>query len=183
MTNLEVLRQELKEFIDKASEKDLMEVALDSGREICDCCAYNYMLCGQECIHGFIAWGQQEHKELEDETVVYVSGGNCESKLLKLCESVQMNKSATVECLLDNGFTNCWGNTFRKAWTLKISDNYPVSFAMDVIKYRQYLEHVRVILFDELLSKPHPCGKEEYRQIEQIINELVNKKILERCKE
>ena len=32
MTNLEVLRQELKEFIDKASEKDLMEVALDSGR-------------------------------------------------------------------------------------------------------------------------------------------------------
>lgn len=43
------------------------------------------------------------------------------------------------------------------------------------------LEHVRVILFDELLSKPHPCGKEEYRQIEQIINELVNKKILERC--
>lgn len=96
MTNLEVLRQELKEFIYKASEADLMEVVLDSGREICDCCAYNYMLCGQECIHGFIAWGQQEYKEPEDEIALYVCGGDCEDKLFKLLENLQSLTSVSA---------------------------------------------------------------------------------------
>lgn len=120
MTNLEVLRQELKEFIDKASEADLMEVVIDSGREICDCCVYDYMLCGHECIHGFIAWGQQEYEKSEEETAVYVNGGNCESKLLKLCESLQVHESVTVEGLLKAGFTNCVEAILHKSWKIRL---------------------------------------------------------------
>ena len=181
MTNLEVLRQELKEFIDKASEADLMKVVLDSGREICDCCAYNYMLCGQECIHGFIAWGQQEYKEPEDETALYVCGGDCEDKLIKLLEGLQVHRGATVESLLKDGFTNYSEPILHKSWRIKLKDKYPVSFVMDIAK--KTLKISEVIVFDECFGQPHPCGKEEYMQIEQIVNELVNKKILERCKE
>lgn len=181
MTNLEVLRQELKEFIDKASEADLMKVVLDSGREICDCCAYNYMLCGQECIHGFIAWGQQEYKEPEDETALYVCGGDCEDKLIKLLEGLQVHRGATVESLLKDGFTNYSEPILHKSWRIKLKDKYPVSFVMNIAK--KTLKISEVIVFDECFGQPHPCGKEEYMQIEQIVNELVNKKILERCKE
>ena len=179
MTNLEALRQELKEFIDKASEADLMEVVLDSGREICDCCAYNYMLCGQECIHGFIAWGQQKYKEPEDETALYVCGGDCEDKLIKLLEGLQVHRAATVESLLKDGFTNYSEPILHKSWRIKLKDKYPVSFVMNVAK--KTLKISEVIVFDECFGQPHPCGKEEYMQIEQIVNELVNKKILERC--
>ena len=181
MTNLEVLRQELKEFIDKASEADLMKVVLDSGREICDCCAYNYMLCGQECIHGFIAWGQQEYKEPEDETALYVCGGDCEDKLIKLLEGLQVHRGATVESLLKDGFTNYSEPILHKSWRIKLKDKYPVSFVMNIAK--KTLKISEVIVFDECFGQPHPCGKEEYMQIEQIVNELVNKKILERCKD
>ena len=181
MTNLEVLRQELKEFIDKASEADLMKVVLDSGREICDCCAYNYMLCGQECIHGFIAWGQQEYKEPEDETALYVCGGDCEDKLIKLLEGLQVHRGATVESLLKDGFTNYSEPILHKSWRINLKDKYPVSFVMNIAK--KTLKISEVIVFDECFGQPHPCGKEEYMQIEQIVNELVNKKILERCKE
>lgn len=181
MTNLEVLRQELKEFIDKASEADLMEVVLDSGREICDCCTYNYMLCGQECIHGFIAWGQQEYKEPEDEIALYVCGGDCEDKLFKLLENLQVHESATVESLLRAGFTNYSKPTLHKIWRIKLKDKYPVSFIVDIAKMS--LEIAEFTVCDECFGRPHPCGKKEYEQIEQIINELVNKKILERCKE
>lgn len=180
MTNLNVLRQELKEFIDKASEADLMEVVLNSGREICDYCAYNYMLCGQECIHGFIAWGQQEYKEPEDETAVYVSGGNCESKLLKLCESVQIHESVAIESLLEAGFTNVVESILHKSWAIRLKDKYPVSFIVNISKGTRKIKEFMVL--DERFGQPHPCGKKEYEQIEQIINELVNKKILERCK-
>ena len=111
---------------------------------------------------------------------VYVLNGEYTERLLYLLEHLQMNKLATVECLLDNGFTNCWGNTFRKVWTLKLSDKYPVSFAMDVIKYRKYLELVRFMLFDEysLFGHPYPCEKEEYEQIEKIITKMIDKNIL-----
>ena len=163
------------------SEKDLMEVALDSGREICDCCAYNYMLCSQdqECIHGFIAWGQQEYKEPEDETALYVCGGDCEDKLIKLLEGLQVHRGATVESLLKDGFTNYSEPILHKSWRIKLKDKYPVSFVMNVAK--KTLKISEVIVFDECFGQPHPCGKEEYMQIEQIVNELVNKKILERC--
>ena len=179
MTNLEALRQELKEFIDKASEADLMKVVLDSGREICDCCAYNYMLCGQECIHGFIAWGQQKYKEPEDKTALYVCGGDCEDKLIKLLEGLQVHRGATVESLLKDGFTNYSKPILHKSWRIKLKDKYSVSFVMNVAK--KTLKISEVIVFDECFGQPHPCGKEEYMQIEQIVNELVNKKILERC--
>lgn len=127
------------------------------------------------CIFIFFGGGGNKMSDID----VYVLNGEYTERLLHLLEQLRMNKPATVECLLDNGFTNCWGNTFRKVWTLRLSDKYPVSFAMDVIKYRQYLELVRFVLFDELFGQPHPCGKEEYEQIEKIIAKLVDKNILE----
>lgn len=178
MTNLEVLRQELKEFIDKASEEDLMEVALDSGKEICNHCVFGYMSCSMDCFEGFTLWGQQEHKAPEEETAVYVNGGNCESKLLKLCESLQVHESVTVESLLKAGFTNCVEAILHKSWKIRLKDKYPVSFVMNITK--KTLKIREVMVFDECFGQPHPCGKKEYEQIEQIINELVNKKILER---
>ena len=187
MTNLEVLRQELKEFIDKASEKDLMEVTLDSDREICYHCAFDYMSCGcrcspsnhDKCLKGFTLWGQQEHKKPEDETTLYVHGGYCEDKLIKLLEGLQVHRGATVESLLKDGFTNYSEPILHKSWRIKLKDKYPVSFVMNVAKKTMKISEVMV--FDECFGQPHPCGKEEYMQIEQIVNELVNKKILERC--
>lgn len=71
--------------------------------------------------------------------------------------------------------------TLHKSWRIKLKDKYPVSFIVDIVK--SSLKIAEFIVCDECFGQPHPCGKEEYRQIEQIINELVNKKILERCKE
>lgn len=178
MTNLEVLRQELKEFIDKATIEDLFNIVSHSSyRDICDCCAMRD-LCDKDCFTWFVVWGDQEHGRSEEETAVYVHGGNCESKFLKLCESLQVHESATVESLLKAGFTNYSWPILHKSWRIKLKDKYPVSFVMNIAK--KTLKISEVMVFDECFGQPHPCGKKEYEQIEQIINELVNKKILER---
>lgn len=104
MTNLEALRQELREFVDEATDRDLYNIASSLGYDICDRCAT--ASCDRDCFTGFSHWGEQESDEPEDETAVYVSGGNCESKLLKLCESVQIHESVAIESLLEAGFTN-----------------------------------------------------------------------------
>lgn len=181
MTNLDVLRQELMDFVDEASEEDLMEVALDSGRDICDHCVYHYMSCKHECLKGFALWGQQAHKELEGEATLYVRGGDCEDKLFKLLENLQVHESATTESLLRAGFTNYSKPILHKSWRIKLKDKYQGLFTVDIVK--RSLEIAEFTVCDECFGRPHPCGKEEYRQIEQIINELINRKILERCKE
>lgn len=124
----------------------------------------------------------EEHKKPEDETTLYVHGGYCEDKLIKLLEGLQVHRGATVESLLKDGFTNYSEPILHKSWRInKLKDKYPLSFVMNVAK--KTLKISEVIVFDECFGQPYPCGKEEYMQIEQIVNELVNKKILERCKE
>ena len=176
MTNLEILRQELMEFVDEATDRDLFNIASSLGYDICDRCVTTS--CDRDCFKGFAFWGQQEHKELEG---VYVRGGDYEDKLIKLLEGLQVHESATVESLLRAGFTNYSKPILHKSWRIELKDKYPVYFIVDIAK--SSLEITEFTVRDECFGRPRPCGKEEYRQIEQIIDELVNKKILERCKE
>ncbi len=163
MTNLEALRQELIEFVDEATDRDLFNMASSLGYDICDYCVTTS--CDRDCFKGFALWGQQEH----------------EDKLFKLLENLQVHESATVESLLRAGFTNYSKPILHKSWRIESKDKYPVYFIVDIAK--RSLEIEKFTVCDECFGQPHPCGKEEYRQIEQIINELVNRKILERCKE
>lgn len=179
MTNLDVLRQELMDFVDEATDRDLFNMVSSLGYDICDYCVTTS--CNRDCFKGFALWGQQEHKELEGEAKLYVRGGDCEDKLFKLLENLQVHESATVEGLLRAGFTNYSKPILHKSWRIESKDKYPVYFIVDIAK--RSLEIAEFIVCDECFGLPHPCGKEEYRQIEQIIDELVNKKILERCKE
>ena len=64
MTNLEALRQELREFVDEATDRDLYNIASSLGYDICDRCAT--VSCDRDCFTGFSAWGEREHKETED---------------------------------------------------------------------------------------------------------------------
>ena len=64
MTNLEALRQELREFVDEATDRDLYNIASSLGYDICDRCAT--ASCDRDCFTGFSAWGEWEHKETED---------------------------------------------------------------------------------------------------------------------
>lgn len=64
MTNLETLRQELREFVDEATDRDLYNIASSLGYDICDRCAT--VSCDRDCFTGFSAWGEREHKETED---------------------------------------------------------------------------------------------------------------------
>lgn len=62
MTNLDILRQELMEFVDEATDRDLFNMASGLGYDICDHCVTTS--CDRDCFKGFALWGQQEHKEL-----------------------------------------------------------------------------------------------------------------------
>lgn len=67
MTNLEALRQELREFVDEATDRDLYDIVSSLGYDIfniCDRCAT--VSCDCDCFTGFSAWGEREHKETED---------------------------------------------------------------------------------------------------------------------
>lgn len=65
MTNLEVLRQGLKEFIDKATDEELFNILSHSSYcDICDCCAMRD-LCDKDCFTWFVIWGDQEHKKID----------------------------------------------------------------------------------------------------------------------
>lgn len=179
MTNLDVLRQELMDFVDEATDRDLFNMASSLGYDICDYCVTTS--CDRDCFKGFALWGQQKHKELEGEATLYVRGGDCEDKLIKLLEGLQVHRAATVESLLRAGFTNYSKPILHKSWRIELKDKYPVYFIVDIAK--RSLEIAEFTVCDECFGQPRPCGKEEYRQIEQIVHELLNKKILERCKE
>ena len=99
---------------------------------------------------------------------------------MRLLKPLQLHESVTVEDLLKAGFTNYFEPILHKSWRIMQIDGYYVSFYIDVSK--DSLKITEYTLLDECLGQPHPCGKKEYKQIEQIINELVNKKILKRCK-
>ena len=78
MTNLEALRQELIEFVDEATDRDLFNMASSLGYDICDYCVTTS--CDRDCFKGFALWGQQEH----------------EDKLFKLLENLQSVTSVSA---------------------------------------------------------------------------------------
>lgn len=58
MTNLETFRQELREFVDEATDRDLYNIACSLGYYICDRCTATS--CDRDCFKWFSAWCEQE---------------------------------------------------------------------------------------------------------------------------
>ena len=67
MTNLEVLRQGLREFIDEATDRDLYNIISSLGYDICNYCISNED-CDRNCFTWFAIWGRQEYKELKEKS-------------------------------------------------------------------------------------------------------------------
>ena len=108
---------------------------------------------------------------------IYVCGGDYAEKLCELCESLVVSKNIKQKDLLDYDFSNAYKPHYRKAWRIKQSDKYPVSFAMTIKKKGMKIESFD--LLDENFMQPHPCGKEEYEQIKKIVTKMIDKNILE----
>ena len=107
---------------------------------------------------------------------IYVCGGDYAEKLCELCESLVVSKNIKQKDLLDYDFSNAYKPHYRKAWRIKQSDKYPVSFAMTIKKKGMKIEAFD--LLDDIFCQPHPCGKEEFNQIEAIIKKMIDDGIL-----
>lgn len=111
---------------------------------------------------------------------LYCLGGSREKKLMDLLDRVRLREGLTGSDCLKAKFTNYSKGTYYFHRRLHEDDNYPVSFDISI----EGQEHDMPLLFkeaavmDENFLQPHPCGKQEYPQIEQLIRELINKKIL-----
>ncbi len=109
---------------------------------------------------------------------IYVCGGDHEEEMCELCENLTVSKNIKPEDLLAYGFTNYNKPCYYKVWSILESDKYPVSFAMTIKKKGMKIESFD--LLDENFMQPHPCGKEEFDQIEAIINKMISDGIV--CK-
>lgn len=107
---------------------------------------------------------------------IYVCGGDYAEKLCGLCENLAVSKNIQQENLLDYGFSNAYSPHYRKTRRIKQSDKYPVSFAITIKKKGMKIESFD--LFDENFMQPHPCGKEEFEQIEAIIKKIIDDNIV-----
>ena len=103
---------------------------------------------------------------------IYVCGGNHVEKLCELCKSLSVAKNIKQKDLLNYGFTNCSDPYFFKSWGIQESDNYSVSFSVTIRKKSMKIEAFD--LLDNNFCQPHPCGKEEFNQIEAIIKKMIN---------
>lgn len=109
---------------------------------------------------------------------IYVYGGDFENEVYELCENLIIPKNIKRKHLLDYGFTNFDAPYYYKVWGIIESDKYPVSFAMTIKKKGMKIESFD--LLDENFMQPHPCGKEEFEQIEAIIKKMIDDGII--CK-
>ena len=111
---------------------------------------------------------------------LYCLGGSHKKKLMDLLDRVRLREGLTGLGCLKAKLTNYKEGTYYFHKRLHEDDNYPVSFDISI----EVQEHDMPLLFkeasvmDENFLQPHPCGKQEYQQIEQCIRELINKKIL-----
>ena len=103
---------------------------------------------------------------------IYVCGGDFENEVCELCENLIIPKNIKRKHLLDYGFTNFDAPYYYKVWSIIESDKYPVSFAMTIKKKGMKIESFD--LLDDNFMQPHPCGKEEFEQIEAIIKKMIN---------
>ena len=109
---------------------------------------------------------------------IYVCGGDFKNEVCELCENLIIPKNIKRKHLLDYGFTNFNAPYYYKVWGIIESDKYPVSFAMTIKKKGMKIKSFD--LLDENFMQPHPCGKEEFDQIEAIIKKMINDGIV--CK-
>lgn len=109
---------------------------------------------------------------------IYVCGGDFENEVCELCENLIIPKNIKRKHLLDYGFTNFDAPYYYKVWSIIESDKYPVSFAMTIKKKGMKIKSFD--LLDENFMQPHPCGKEEFDQIEAIIKKMIDDGIV--CK-
>ena len=110
---------------------------------------------------------------------IYVCGGDFKNEVCELCENLIIPKNIKRKHLLDYGFTNFNAPYYYKVWGIIESDKYPVSFAMTIKKKGMKIKSFD--LLDENFMQPHPCGKEEFDQIEAIIKKMINDGIV--CKD
>ena len=103
---------------------------------------------------------------------IYVCGGDFKNEVCELCENLIIPKNIKRKHLLDYGFTNFNAPYYYKVWSIIESDKYPVSFAMTIKKKGMKIESFD--LLDDNFMQPHPCGKEEFEQIETIIKKMIN---------
>lgn len=109
---------------------------------------------------------------------IYVYGGDHAEKMCELCENLTVSKNIKQEDLLAYGFTNYNKPYYYKVWGIVESDKYPVSFAIRIKKRGMKIESFD--LLDENFLQPHPCGKEEFDQIEAIIRKMMNDGIVQK---
>lgn len=109
---------------------------------------------------------------------IYVCGGDHAEKMCELCENLTVSKNIKQEDLLAYGFTNHNKSYYYKVWGIMESDKYPVSFAIRIKKRGMKIESFE--LLDENFLQPHPCGKEEFSQIEAIIRKMMNDGIVQK---
>lgn len=107
-------------------------------------------------------------------------GGNYEKKLEDLLDKIRLRAGLTGEECKKAGFSDSVKGTYYYHRRLHEDDNYPVSLDITIKEQEDNEDLVfnEVFVVDECFLQPHPCGKQEYRQIEQLIRELINKKIL-----
>ena len=107
---------------------------------------------------------------------IYVCGGDFKNEVCELCENLIIPKNIKRKHLLDYGFTNFNAPYYYKVWGIIESDKYPVSFAMTIKKKGMKIKSFD--LLDDNFMQPHPCGKEEFDQIEAIIKKMINDGII-----
>ena len=96
-------------------------------------------------------------------------------KVSSLCERLSVYPQATVDMLKTHGFTNYAPAVLYFCKALKQRDNYPISFSISVDKAT--LKIMEATVLDENFCQPAPCAKQDYEQIQHIIDQFVQDKV------
>jgi len=108
---------------------------------------------------------------------ICVLRGSHADRMSKLCSRVKVREGLTAKDFIKGGFTNYSEPVLYYCRRIKEKDNYPVSFSISLDKAT--LEIKEFCLLDEEFCQPHPCGKDEYRQVKEQIRHLVNRRLFE----
>lgn len=109
---------------------------------------------------------------------VYVLNGAKAKEFKKLCNTLSLADGATEQMLLDNGFTNFNEPYFYFAKPIIYDDKYPVSFTITISKKTMKIKEISIM--DNQFGQPHFCDETALNQINQYVNELIEKKDIEK---
>lgn len=97
-------------------------------------------------------------------------------KMVALCKGLKANKELSSEEYLKKGFTNYKAENLYLCRSISNADKYPVTFNLTIDKENKEIKSIG--LLDENFLQPHFCNRNEYIQVEEIVNRLVKKNIL-----